>query len=193
MTLYSNLRLAIRTWRQTPALAAVVVLTLALGIGATTTAFTVAYSVLVRPLPFPEPDRLVWITSHDTPSPDSGAVVSNSNRIPQFDDWQRHLTTFEAIGAWAGRGAPDNFTVTGSGTPERVAGKRVTQQLFPMLGAQPTHGRLFRQGDDARGAAQTVVLGQASSRRSSSCRWSRVTCRHAGPHAWIRVVALRAQ
>lgn len=154
----SDIRLAARTWLRTPALASVVVLTLALGIGATTTAFTLAYSVLVRPLPFPDVDRLAWITSHDTGNPDAGEQVLNSNRLPQFIDWQQHLTTFAAVGAWAGRAAPDAFTVSGEGTPERIAGLRVTQRLLPMLGAQPALGSLFRDGDDRNGAAQTVVL-----------------------------------
>jgi predicted permease len=156
--MWSDLRLATRTWLRTPVLAAVVILTLALGIGATTTVFSLAHSVLVRPLPFPDVERLVWITSHDTRNPDTGELVANSNRFPHFIDWQQHLTTFDAVGAWAGRAAPDAFTVTGAGTPQRVAGLRVTQRLLPMLGARPALGRLFRDGDDANGASQTVVL-----------------------------------
>lgn len=80
-----------------------------------------------------------------------------SNRLPQFADWQQHLTAFEQIGAWSG-GAPDVFTVTGVGTPERVSGLRVTEQLLPMLGATPVIGRLFQSGDDKPGAEQTIVL-----------------------------------
>jgi hypothetical protein len=82
--------------------------------------------------------------------------VIASNRLPQFADWHRHLTTFEQIGAWAGS-APDVFTVTGAGTPERVSGLRVTHQLLPMLGA-PFIGRFFHRGEDNPGAEQTVVL-----------------------------------
>jgi ABC-type antimicrobial peptide transport system permease subunit len=63
MTLWDDLRLALRTWRRTPALAAVVIVTLALGIGATTAAFTLAYTVLIQPLPFPDPARLVWVST----------------------------------------------------------------------------------------------------------------------------------
>jgi hypothetical protein len=69
-----------------------------------------------------------------------GSPVVNSNRLPQFIDWQR-LSSFSAIGAWAGE-APDIFTVTGSGRPERVDGLRVTAELLPMLGARPQRGTL---------------------------------------------------
>ena len=156
MTLWNHLRIATRTWRRTPVLAVVIALTLALGIGATTTAFTAAYSILVQRFPFPEPDRLVWVTSYDTRAADGHTAVIGSNRLPQFADWQQHLTSFTQIGAWAGE-APDIFTVTG-GTPERVSGLRVTHQLLPMLGAAPVAGRLFRSGEDAPGSAQAVVL-----------------------------------
>jgi predicted permease len=160
MNVSNTLRIALRTWRRTPILAAVIVGTLALGIGATTTALTIAYSTLVQRLPFPDPDRLVWVTTYDTRTTDGQAAVIGSNRLPQFADWQQHLTSFEQIGAWAGD-APDVFTVTGVGTPERVSGLRVTHQLLAMLGATPAAGRLFRVGDDAPGTAQTVVLSES--------------------------------
>jgi predicted permease len=155
--LWNTTRIAVRTWCRTPVLATAIVVTLALGIGATTSVFAVAHSLLVQPFPFPHPDRLVWVTTYDTRAPDGGVAVIGSNRLPQFADWQQHLTAFEQIGAWAGN-APDVFTVTGADIPERVSGLRVTQQLLPMLGATPVVGRLFHSGDDRPGAAETVVL-----------------------------------
>jgi putative ABC transport system permease protein len=157
MSFWQTVRIAARTWRRTPALAAVIVCTLALGIGATTAAFTIAYSILVQRFPFPDSDRLVWITTYDTRNDKGSRPFTATNRLPQFADWQHRLTSFEQIGAWAGV-APDIFTVTGAGTPERVSGLRVTHQLLPMLAASPESGRLFRTGDDAPGAAQTAVL-----------------------------------
>jgi predicted permease len=154
--LRTTIRVAARTWRRTPVLAGAIVVTLALGIGATTTAFSIAYSLIVKSFPFPDPDRLVWITSYNTRMTDGGAPVIGSNRLPQFAVWQEDSQSFEQLGAWAGS-APDVFTVTG-GTPERVSGLRVTQQLLPMLGATPAQGRLFIRGDDTPGAAPTVVL-----------------------------------
>ena len=157
MSLWHIVRVGARTWRRTPALAVVIVGTLAVGIGATTTAFTIAYSILVQPFPFPGADRLVWITTYDSRNDKGSRPFTASNRLPQFADWQQHLTSFEQIGAWAGA-APDVFTVTGAGTPERVSGLRVTHQLLPMLGGEAASGRLFRVGEDAPRAEQTVVL-----------------------------------
>jgi predicted permease len=157
MSLWQSVRIAARTWRRTPALAAVIVSTLALGIGAATTAFTIAYSILVERFPFPDSERLVWITTHDGRTRGARTPTIGTNRLPQFADWQQPLTSFEQIGAWAGE-APDVFTLSGAGIPERLSGLRVTRQLLPMLGASAVTGRLFRQGEDAPRAAQTVVL-----------------------------------
>jgi len=157
MDLWNTLRVAARTWRRTPMLAIVIVFTLAVGIGATTTAFTTAYSILVQRFPFPHSDRLAWVTTYDSRAADASEIAIASNRLPQFADWQQHLTSFDQIGAWAGQ-APDVFTVTGGGTPERVSGLRVTHQLLSMLGATTAAGRLFSTGDDAPRAGPTVVL-----------------------------------
>jgi putative ABC transport system permease protein len=157
MNLWKTALVAARTWRRTPALAFVIVCTLALGIGATTGAFTIAYSILAQRFPFPDANRLVWITTYDSRTGGGREAVIGSNRLPQFADWQQHLTSFERIGAWAGD-APDVFTVTGLQTPERVNGLRVSHQLLSMLGASPVTGRLFRTGDDVPRVAQTVVL-----------------------------------
>ena len=91
------------------------------------------------------------------------------NRLPQLADWQHNLTTFEQIGAWAGD-APDVFTVTGAGMPERVSGLRVSHNLLEMLGASPATGRLFRDGDDAPRAPQTVVLSHGYWQRRFAAR-----------------------
>ena len=163
MSLWTDLTQAMRSWKRTPALAAVVVLILALGVGATATVFAVVDATLLQPMPFPEPGRLTWITTRDTRTPPAGDPVVNSNRLPQFIDWQR-LSSFSEIGAWAGE-SPDVFTVTGSGRPERVDGLRVTAHLLPMLGARAQRGRLFRAGDDAVLVPQTVVLSDSYWRR----------------------------
>jgi putative ABC transport system permease protein len=169
MSLWQTIRVAARTWRRTPVLAAVITFTLALGIGATTAAFTIAYSILVEQFPFPNPERLVWITTYDSRATESRRPVIGSNRLPQVADWQHNLTTFETIGAWAGE-APDVFTVTGEGTPERVSGLRVTHQLLGMLGASPAIGHLFREGDDGPRVDQTVVLSHGYWRRRFGAR-----------------------
>jgi predicted permease len=159
MSWWNDTRLAMRTWRRVPALAAVVILTLALGIGATTTAFTLAYTVLIEPLPFPHADRLVWVGSYNTRTSDGGTdeAEAGSNRMSQFIDWQQHTGSFEQLAAWAGAGY-DIFTITGSGRPERVNGLPVTQQLLPMLGAKAELGTLFLEGHDLPDANRTIVL-----------------------------------
>jgi len=157
MPLWSDARLAARTWRRTPGLAAVVIVTLALGIGATTTAFTLAYTVLIDPLPFPNVDRLVWVGSYNTRTSSGNGGEAGSNRMSQFIDWQQHTQSFEQLAAWAGEGY-DIFTISGSGRPERVNGLEVTQQLLPMLGAKAALGTLFLEGHDRPGATPTVVL-----------------------------------
>ena len=139
MNLWNTVRVAARTWFRTPSLAAVIVCTLALAIGATTTTFTIAYSILVQRFPFPDADRLVWVTTYDTRASDGHEAVIGSNRLPQFADWQQHLTSFDQIGAWAGE-APDVFTVTGVGTPERVTGLRVTHPDRHLGCTTRTHG-----------------------------------------------------
>ena len=159
---FCDVRYAVRGLRRAPEFSAVAVATLALGIGAATTAFALAYSVLVKPLPFPEPERLVWITSYNTQTSDGGEFFYNSNRMSQFLDWQQSLATlrqgsgqqasFEQLAAWSGTNRPDVYTVSGSGTPERVNGLRVTQQMLPMLGAQPATyrgARCCRRGSPA--------------------------------------------
>ena len=90
--------------------------------------------------------------------------------MSQFLDWQPRLTSFEQLAAWSGTAAPDVYTVTGAGAPERVNGLRVTQQLLPMLGADPVLGRLFAPGEDDVKAAPTVVLSHGYWQRRFGAR-----------------------
>jgi len=112
--------------------------------------------VLVRPLPFPNPERLVWVSTYNTRLSNGAANEGGSNRMPQFIDWQQNMRAFDQLAAWAGR-SYDIFTITGD-TPERVSGLEVTQQLLPVLGARPVLGRLFLEDEDHVGAAPTVVV-----------------------------------
>lgn len=191
MRFWSEISPAVRTWQRTPALAAVVIATLALGVGATTTAFTLAYTVLVQPLPFPDPDRLVWVGSYNTRTADGSGAEAGTNRFSQFADWQQHAHSFEQLAAWGGAGY-DVYTMTGTGTPERVNGLEVTQQLLPMLGAKAALGTLFLNGDDRPGASLTVVLSHGFWQRRFGGRADvlgrRITIDNQ-PHTIIGVVA----
>jgi hypothetical protein len=124
-----DLRYAVRSLRRTPGFTVTAILVSALGIGATTAAFSVADHVLVRPLPFPDSDRLVRVWENQTergygrmePSP------------PTFLDWQRQATSFERLEAWMNN---DTASLVGSGEPLRLTGARVRGGLFALLGRQ---------------------------------------------------------
>src|ERR1044071_3357388 len=128
-------RFALRVLAKNPGFTAFVVLTLGLGIGATCSVFSVVSTVLLRPLPYAEPDRLVqvWQT---IPLPETRQVPTSAGN---FADWQRLNKVFSGMGGFT----QSPFILTGAGEPERLAGAAVTPELFPLLGVQPAIGRLF--------------------------------------------------
>ncbi|HUF25621.1 MAG TPA: ABC transporter permease [Gemmatimonadaceae bacterium] len=144
-SLIQDLRYALRTLRRSPSFTAVAVLTLALGIGANTAIFTVVNAVLLRPLPFVEPDRLV-------------AFVDEGNYRGAFLEFRERATSFEAIAAHSG-----HFDVSfiAGGEPSRVEAVTVTAGLFPMLGVAPALGRTFRPEEDWAGSDQVALLSHA--------------------------------
>jgi len=148
-----DLRFALRQLRRSPGFTAVTVLTLALGIGATTAVFSVAHAVLFRPLPFPEPDRIVhvWETN-----PEWSAEGRNPVSTGNFMDWRDRAGTFEALAAvsWAyGVGV-----IAEDGVPERVRARRGTPGIFDVLGVGLLHGGVPEEGEVA-GGLRGVFLG----------------------------------
>ncbi|MGH9141966.1 MAG: ABC transporter permease [Vicinamibacterales bacterium] len=137
-----------RMLRRSPGFALTAMLIVALGIGATTAAFSVADFVLLRPLPFPEPDRLVRLYEK-TPAY-SQLELSAAN----YRDWKQGSTVFESIGLH--HSAAGNLV--GIGEPKRVEGTAVSFDLFPTLRVQPLIGRLFTESDDRDGAPGTMIL-----------------------------------
>ena len=133
-----------RSLRRTPGFTVLAVITLALGIGANTAIFSVVNAVLLRPLPYKDPGRLVTLL-HGGADP-----VSVANYI----DWRDQSRSFEAMGA------ADYWTpnLTGSDPPEHLRGLKITQSLMPALGVPPMLGRLFRPGEDQPGAEREVIL-----------------------------------
>jgi predicted permease len=147
---WQDLRYAARIFAKQPGFAAAAVLTLALGIGATTAIFSVVYGVLLKPLPFRDPERLVSLL-HRGP----GVNLETMNQGPAtyltYRDQQR---TFEATGAWDS----NQVSITGRGDPEQVEALSVTDTTLPLLGVQPHLGRLFNAEDVAPGRPLRVIL-----------------------------------
>lgn len=146
-----NLRLAARTLVRRPLFMLAVVATLALGLGATVSVFSVVHAVLLRPLPFPEGDRIVVVAEPDAngePGPVShGTVV----------DWRVRSGSFEALAAVRGWQA----TLTDEGDPEQVPALRTNAKFFDVVGVRPELGRAFRADEDLEGAERVVVLSHA--------------------------------
>ena len=135
-----------------PAFALVAVSVLALGIGATTAMFSLVDAVLLKPLPFPEPERIVRIW--ETPTP----TTSNSTTTRTFVELQRQSQAFEALSAESASTA----TVVVNGEPIRLTGRYVSADHFAVFGVQPMIGRGFRRDEDQAGAAKVVLLSHAA-------------------------------
>jgi predicted permease len=146
-----DLRIGIRALRRAPAFTLVAVLTLALGIGSTTAVFTVVYSVLIRPLPFPDAARLVSL-KHTSADIKAGPPVGLSATL--LLTYTHENRSFEHIGIWA----RDTANVAGGVLPEEVTTLTVSVGTLPALGIQPAMGRWFSDGDHTVGAAETVIL-----------------------------------
>jgi predicted permease len=133
-----------------PGFAAVAVVTLALGIGANTAVFSVVNAVLLRPLPYPDADRLVtvWGNFHRE------GLTKMTASVPEFTDYQQRSQVFEQLAAYGWQ----SFNLTDNGNPERVVGARVTASLFPALGIAPVMGRAFLTEEDQPGRDQVVMI-----------------------------------
>jgi putative ABC transport system permease protein len=146
--LVQDLRYGARSLRKTPAFTAIAVITLALGIGVNVAMFSIVDGVLLRPLPYPNSDRIV--TLYTSMPQFRQASVS----YPNFLDWQERSRSFERLAAER----EDNFNLTGLANPERLRGRMVSAQIFSVLGINPVLGRTFTPDDDRRGAAPVVLL-----------------------------------
>ena len=145
-----DLRFGARQLRRSPGFFAAAVLTLALGIGANTAMFSVVYGVLLKPLPFAQPDRLVSVWS-SAPGVGWDRVVLAP---AQYFTYREEGRTFEDFAVWSHR----SVTVTGLGEPERVRTLAVTDAFLSLLKVQPVLGRGFRREDDGPGAPTRVIL-----------------------------------
>src|SRR4051812_3301647 len=144
-----DLRFAFRQLWKNPGFAVVAVLTLALGIGANTAIFSVVNAVLLRPLPYPAPDRLVQLRSDWSGNP--SAEINSAT----FAEIKAQSQSLERIAAYAG----GDMTLTGAGSAERVMAGAVTAEFFPLLGVQPSLGRNFIREEDTPNGPKAAMLG----------------------------------
>jgi putative ABC transport system permease protein len=145
---FQDIRYGLRVLAKRPAFTLIAVLTLALGVGANTAIFSVVDAVLLRPLPYKQPDRLVFLSESSLQIPDMSISMAN------FNDWRSMNTVFESM-------APYNFqpvVLTGQGEAERLRMRQITADLLPTLGVQPVLGRGLTPDDDKVGAAPVVLL-----------------------------------
>jgi putative ABC transport system permease protein len=142
-TLLHDVRYALRTFRRSPAYAAVAVMTLALGIGANSAIFSLVDGILLRPLPYAQPERLVSVTG----TYPNGAFVAMRDQITSMD-----------VGAYA---EAHEINLTGIGQPVRLTGTFVSAELMSILGARTERGRTFQAGDDRVGQGQYVILSHS--------------------------------
>jgi predicted permease len=151
-SLLQDLRYALRQLRQSPGFAAIAVMTIALGIGATTAMFSVVNAILLRPLPFREPERLIAVGEYDTRHGDAGNVIGSVSH-PNVADVRARNRSFEDVAAYKwGEG-----TLTGLGEPIHINFAKVNAGLFRLLGVHPVLGRDFRPDEDQPGHYVAVV------------------------------------
>lgn len=152
-TLLQDARYALRALAKNPGFAAVAILTLALGIGANTAIFSVVNTVLLRPLPFPQPDRLVQL---ETAGPGGHTPVTS---IPKYMVWREQTRAFQYTALYdlgVGR-----MNLTGGDRPEQVNGMHVSADYFPLFGARVARGRTFTEAEDIPNGPKLAVIGNA--------------------------------
>jgi len=153
--LAQDLRFALRTMRHQPGHTSVAILTLAVGIGASTAIFSLVNAIVLRPLPFRDPDRLVLVETR--------RVADNKRpfTIPDYVDYREQNRTLEGLAAYTRWSA----NLTGRGEPERLQGMRISANAFELLGVRAAVGRALRPEDDTPGREHVVLLSDAFWRR----------------------------
>ena len=146
-TVWRDIRYGARLWRRSPRFTVTALTVLVLGVGSTTAIFSIAYAVLLRPLPHAEPERLVFLAEHQ------GSGIA----WPNFDDWRQRATSFAGIAS----SLADGVFVTGGDLPQRLDSRSVTVNFFAVLGTTPLYGRLFDQSDARPDAMATAVVSHA--------------------------------
>ena len=152
-TAWQDLAYAARILRRSPGFTAVAVLTLALGIGANSAIFSFVDAWLIKPLPYPQADRLMVFLAHDTKQ---GWISGGVSSTADLMDFEKQSTSFEQVASWTGCA----FSLTGDGPPQLVDGGKVSWNFFETLGAKPILGRAFLPADDDPGAGHVAILAR---------------------------------
>jgi putative ABC transport system permease protein len=150
-SLARDIRHSVRTLRQSPGFTSVAVLTLAIGIGANTAIFSFVDAMLLKPLPYPDADRIVRVMEKPPRGERNGISTLN------FLDWQRDNTVFDFMSAQTG----DAVTLTGGSEPVQIRGGLVSAGYFKVFGAEPALGRTFLPGEDQLGKHQVAVISHS--------------------------------
>ena len=149
-TLLQDIRFGLRMLLKSPSISIVATIALALGIGANTAIFSVVNAVLLRPLPFPDSDKLVSLFEADT----QRGLIRGSHSYPNFMDLRAQNNVFERLSSYHG----SDYILTGRGEPARLQGLVATADLFPLLGVQPLLGRTFLPDEDKPSENGRVVI-----------------------------------
>src|SRR5215210_5591961 len=136
--LVQDIRYAVRACRRSPLVSILAVVAFALGIGVTTTVFSIFYGVLLKPLPYPDPDALVLV--YDTQPACNTCPAS----FPKYTDWRARNQVFSAVGG----STPSGFVMSGHGVPSRVLAMRTTWALADVFGVPPAIGRWYSEAED---------------------------------------------
>src|SRR5579864_479962 len=155
--IFQDVRYALRQLRKSPGFTAVAVLTLALGIGANTSIFSAVYAVLLRPLPFKDADRLVFIRKQNPPR----GWTNNPISSPEILGWRDQSGAFEDMAAFSGH----SCVLSGSEAAEEDPCETASSNLFSVLGVKPLRGRTFVSDEDKPEGARVVLLSYGLWRR----------------------------
>ena len=148
-SVWADVKFAVRQMRKSPGFAAVVIVTLALGIGANTTVFSIVDAVMLRPLPYAQPQRLVEVQSREA----TAAIFSGAVSYPDFFDWRAQSHSFERLVSYD----DTSLTLTGVERAAHLDGEVVSWDLLPLLGAAPELGHGFRPEDEKLGARVVLI------------------------------------
>jgi MacB-like periplasmic core domain len=154
---WQDLRYGLRMMLKNPGFTTIVVLTLTLGIGANTAIFSVVNAVLLRPLPYPQAERLMKVNATNL----ARGITDFGVSLPDFREWARRNQSFERMAAWS----INNYNIAGAEEPERVEGAVVSADFFPTLGVSVAQGRGFAREEEHHGKHRVAILSDELWRR----------------------------